>query len=148
MVGGLGTSTHRAGMDERPCVGVHCLPPKVPLQEGQGAIHARVTGKERRMTPQQNLRASRARDKKAIWGAVTRIRFRSLGPPDKGLNLPGDSRHLEAGRREDGVRWSRRVLREKLTREGIRLDVPGSRTVGEDEVEPPKKQGPPGLAGV
>ena len=66
-----------------------------------------------------------ARDKKAVCGSVTRIWFRSLGLLDKGHNLPGESRHLEAGRRGDGVRRSRCVLRVKLTREGIWLDVPG-----------------------
>ena len=60
-----------------------------------------------------------AMDKKAVCGAVTRIWFCSLGLPDKGLNLPGDSRHLDAGRREDGVRRSRCVRRVKLMREGI-----------------------------
>ena len=147
-MGGLGPSTHRAGKHECPGVSVHRWPPKVPLQEGQGAAHARVTGKAQCVAPHQDLRANRTGDKETVRRAVARIWFGDLGLPDEGLYLPGVSSNLEAGRREDSVRGGRCVHGVKLTGEGVRFDVTGSGTVGEGEIKPPKKQGPPGLAGI
>ena len=40
------------------------------------------------------------------------------------------------------------LVRRKLTREGIRLDIPGAWPVGEREVEPAQEQSPPSLARV
>ena len=145
-MGGLGPSTNRAGKHECPGVSVHHWPPKVPLQGGQGADHARVTGKARCVAPHQNLGANHTGDEETVRRAVTRIWFGDLGLPDEGLDPPGDGSDPEAGRREDS--GSRCVLRVELMREDVRFDVTGTRTVGEGEIKAPKKQGPSDLAGI
>jgi len=145
-VGGFAPSANRSGGYEGPNIGLRRCPPKMSLQERQGAAHPRMTGETGRVTPLEDLGASRIGNKQAVRRAVTWVGLVFLGLLHQLLDLPGNSSHHAGGRYVVRVGWS--LLGAVQAGEGIRVCIFGTGTVRDSEVEPPEEKGPPGLAGV
>lgn len=107
-MGGFGA--YCTGCNKGTGVSCHIGLPETLLQEGEGAVDTRMTGKPGVVSPLKDLRPDRVRNKKKVSGAVIWVGVDLLGFFNKRLDLPGYCSH-HAGCKQDGVRAGESGLR-------------------------------------
>lgn len=106
-----------------------------------------MAGDARGVTPLKNLGSDGIRNEESVrrnifWGRMLGLSLMNLG-----FDLPGKGGH-HAASGQDSLRLFWEFIWGKLTGEGVGLDISGAGSIGEGELEPFKKQHPPGLARV
>ena len=144
LMGSLTSGADSTSGDKLLSISSHGGSPEALLQEDQGPAKTRLTGNPGRVSPLENWRPDRHRNKQTVgWTSLWHWLI-PLSPLDHSFNLPSRCSHHTGG-------WHygapRRVLdrRGKLPWQGIWFYVPRTRSVGDSEVEPPKEQSPPSL---
>lgn len=94
--GELVLDANRADQDIFTYVSRKLWPPEVLLQEGNGAVHPRMTGKSGRVSPVRYMSANGSRHQELTWVSIPRIWVGPLGLVDS--ISPSDPIAKEAGR--------------------------------------------------